>query len=287
MIGPELLAPRGLAGLAAALERATPDSRLIAGGTDLMLRMRASGGRPDVLINLSGLRKLSFIRRESGVIRIGALTTFAQIECNELLRRHAGCLVRAAAQVGSAQIRNIATIGGNVANASPCADAIPALLVLGAQAGVLDRGGKVVRHRLQDLLAEAGRTTLGCGEAIVDFTFAPLAGAERSAFGKIGARSSIAVAKLNAALVVRLDPGCQTITEARIAFGSIAPAAFVHEGVATLLCGQTLTPGGAEAFAQACSDMVNGLIPDRDSRPYKQQAVRGLADDLWHAIRAL
>ena len=132
---PELLAPRDLAALAAALGRATPDSRLLAGGTDLMLRLRTSVVRPDLLIDLSGLRELSFIRKERGLIRIGAMTTFAQMQRNAMLEIHASCLARAAAHVGSLQIRNVATLGGNVANASPCADAIPALLVLDAQVG--------------------------------------------------------------------------------------------------------------------------------------------------------
>src|SRR5450631_3254226 len=212
---PALLAPRDLASLAAALGRATPDSRLIAGGTDLMLRLRTSGVRPDLLIDLSGLREFSFIRKERGLIRIGAMTTFAQMQRNAMLGIHASCLARAAAHVGSVQIRNVATIGGNVANASPCADAIPALLVLDAEAGVLNRAGKVERRPLQ--------TTLGSDEAIVEFWFAPLAEDQRSAFGKIGVRSSVAVARLNAALIVTLDAQRRTITAAKIAFGSIAP----------------------------------------------------------------
>jgi CO/xanthine dehydrogenase FAD-binding subunit len=284
MNGPELLAPPDLASLAAALRSATPDSRLIAGGTDLMLQMRASGMHPDLLIDLSGLRELAYIRQERGLICIGALTTFASIERDSMLKIHANCLVRAAAQVGSEQIRNVATIGGNVANASPCADAIPALLVLDAQAGVLNRAGNVERRPVRELLAEAGNTTLGHDEAIVDFSFVPLAEDRRSVFGKVGARSSVAVSKLNAAMVVKLDEAQRTIVEAKIAFGSIAPTAFVDAGVAAILRDKSLDNGTIEAFVEACSSMVSRSIPDRSSRPYKQHAVRGLADDLWEAI---
>jgi len=282
---PALLAPRDLAALAAALHRATPDSRLIAGGTDLMLRLRASGIRPDLLIDLSGLRELAFIRKEGGLVRIGAMTTFAQIQRDAMLAIHASCLSRAAAHVGSVQIRNVATIGGNVANASPCADAMPALLVLDASVGVLNRAGNIERRPLRDLLAEAGTTTLGTDEAIVDFSFAALSANQRSAFGKFGARSSVAVAELNGAMIVKLDETQRTITQARIAFGSIGPTAFVDDRVAAVLLDKPLNNDTIESFAQACSGMVSRSIPHRSSLPYKRHAVRGLAHDLGIAIQ--
>ncbi len=284
---PVLLAPRDLASLAKALDRATADSRLIAGGTDLMLQMRASGARPDLLIDLSGLRELTFIRMERGLIRIGAMTTFAQLQRDATLGIRARCLARAAAHVGSEQIRNVATIGGNVANASPCADALPALLVLDAKVGILDRTGNIERRPLRDLLGDAGKTALGHGQAIIDFSFAPLSEAESSAFAKVGARSSVAVAKLSAAMIVKLDETRQIISEAKIAFGSVAPTAFLDDRVAEVLRGKPIGAGAVELFAEACSSMVGRSIPDRSSRPYKQRAVRGLAFDLWAEIERM
>ncbi|MFI4889662.1 MAG: FAD binding domain-containing protein [Steroidobacterales bacterium] len=285
MSRPELIAPRDLAGLASALGQATSASRLVAGGTDLMLRLRTAGARPDLLIDLSGLRELSFIRKERDRIRIGSLTTFAEIQRDATLRSHAGCLAQAAAHVGSVQIRNVATIGGNVANASPCADAIPALLVLDAEVGVLGSAGSVARRPLRELLAQAGETTLRSDEAIVDFSFAPLAEDQRSAFGKIGVRTSVAVSRLSAALIVTLGQRQQVISQARVAFGSIAPRAFVDDGVAAVLRAQPLNSATVESFAEACSSTVTRSIPGRGSRPYKQQAVRGLAHDLWNAVQ--
>jgi len=249
-----------------------------------MLEFRTSGLRPDLLIDLSGLRELSFIREEHGLIHIGAMTTFAEIQRNAMLRTRASCLARAAAHVGSVQIRNVATIGGNVANASPCADAVPALLVLDAQVGVLNHAGSVERRPLHDVLVEAGTTTLGPGEAILEFSFAPLSERQRGAFAKIGARSSVAVAKLNAAMIVTLDEAQRTISEAKIAFGSVAPMAFVDDRVAAVLRGRTVYGSTIEAFEAACSSMVSRSIPDRSSLPYKRHAVRGLAHDLWSAI---
>ena len=281
----ELLAPVDLPSLAAALGRATPRSRLIAGGTDLMLQLRADVECPDLLIDLSGLRGLSFVRREPGLIRVGAMTTFAELCANSALAAEAGCLTCAAAQVGSQQIRNVATIGGNVANASACADMLPSLLALDTQVGVLNGAGTVAWRPLRDLLAPAGRTTLKSDEAIVEFSFAPLSRCQRSAFSKIGSRSSVTVAKLSGAIVVTLDETHQTITRATIALGSIAPAAFVDHSVAAILCGRLLNSGDtATLFATACASAVNRSIPTRSTLPYKHHAVLGLADDLWSAI---
>ncbi len=285
MRAPEFCAPRDLAALATALGRATPASRLIAGGTDVMLQLRASGERPDLLIDISGMGELVFVREQGGRIHIGALTSFARIEADGLLRIHANCLSQAAAHVGSAQVRNIATIGGNVANASACADAIPALLALDADLGIVDRTGQVRRYPLREVLARAGGPRPGVGEAIVDFSFASLRDHQRSAFAKVGVRSSVAVARLNAALFVTLDAARASIAGARIAFGSVAPVAFLDERVAAGLCGRALDEDTAQRFADACAALVTEAIAQRASRPYKQWAIRGLADDLWNAIR--
>src|SRR5665647_1791252 len=123
----EVLTPGGIQELTAALQRATPSSRLLAGGTDLIRSMHQEHWEPDLLIDLSGVRELDFVRLEAGTLRIGSMTTFAELQADPLVRRHARCLAEAAAQVGSAQLRNVATVGGNIANASPCADSVAAL----------------------------------------------------------------------------------------------------------------------------------------------------------------
>jgi CO/xanthine dehydrogenase FAD-binding subunit len=284
MIAPERLAPRDVAALAAALSRATPRTRLVAGATDLALELRAAGERPDLLVDLSGLRDLAFIRRDGERIRVGALTTFAQLQHDPMISAGARCLASAASRVGSAQIRNVATIGGNVAHASPCADSIPALLALGADVGILGADGAVVRRDLRELLDPAAGARLRTGEAIVDFSFPSLGTLQRSAFAKVGARTSVAVAKLNAALVITLDAARRSVLEARVAFGSVAPTAHVSEAVGAALRGRTLDGHAAAAFADACAALVAAAIPDRSSMPYKMQAIRGLADDLWSSL---
>lgn len=311
MASTEVLTPRDLAELAAALGRATTNTRLLAGGTDLVISLRAAGRAPDLLIDLSGLRELAFVRLESArpwldqpprggagrlgsgpalscereEVHIGAMTTFAQLQSDATLLSLAGCLAHAAAQVGSLQIRNAATIGGNVANASPCGDTIPVLLVLDAQVQVLDAEGRITRRPLRDIVSGAGENSLAPGEAIISFSFTPLAAHQRSAFAKVGIRSTVTVARLSAALMVDLDPQSRRILAAKAAFGALGAVAFRDAGVESALCGQFADQATAQAFARACVGAVRRSIPGRASLPYKQHAMLGLAYDVWNALQ--
>ena len=117
----EVVSPSTRAELVAALARTTPQSRLLAGGTDLVRALHRPGDEPDLLVDLSGLAELASVCLDGETLHVGALVTFTQLQWDPLVREHAPCLGLAAAQVGSTQIRNAGTLGGNVANASPCA----------------------------------------------------------------------------------------------------------------------------------------------------------------------
>ena len=280
----EVLIPANLAELRAALTASTAATHLLAGGTDLMLELHGDGDWPDCLIDLSGMRELSYVRKEHRWIRVGATTTFASLCGNATLAAHAPCLARAAAEIGSLQIRNVATIGGNVANASPCADALTALLALRARATVLTGRGQPEQRPLSALLSPTGGTALLPGEAIVEFSFLPLTAHQRTAFAKIGARSTVSAAKLNAAVVMTLDESGETIIEATVAFGALAPTAFVDPIAAAALRGAAVHRDTAERFAAACEETVRRAIPSRSSLAYKRGAMAGLALDLWSAM---
>lgn len=286
MSGTELLAPRNRRELADALRRATGRSCLLAGGTDWMIEWDSSGAHPDLLIDLSRLEGAAEVRTTDGMIRVGALMTCAQLQQHEILLGRAACLAQAARQVGSLQIRNAATIGGNVANASPCADLVTALVALRARATLVAASGVTSERPIETLLADQGGSTLGHDEAIVEFSWPIGRAGERSAFGKIGVRTSVAVSRLNAALIICLDGAGAVITEARIAFGSIATSAFQAEDVAGTLRGASIAGDCPEAFISRCAQLVDRSIPSRTSRPYKRLAIRGLAADLWALIGA-
>jgi len=284
MSNAELLTPGGLQELTAALRRATPSSRLLAGGTDLIRSMHQDLWEPDLLIDLSGVRELDYVRLEDGTLRVGALTTFAELQADALVRRHARCLAEAAAQVGSAQIRNVATLGGNIANASPCADTVTALVALGAHVRTIGGGGQSVVRPLEQIFVGSGRTVLAPDEAITEVSFAALGADQRTTFAKIGSRSTVTVARLSMALAVKYDKDAGTLSEARVALGAVGESAFRDARLEELLEGRPADEESARLFAAACTDAVRRAIPGRYSLPYKQHAVVGLAYDAWNAL---
>jgi CO/xanthine dehydrogenase FAD-binding subunit len=262
----------------------SPDSRLLAGGTDLVRTMTQQRHRPDLLVDLSAMTELEHVTLDDGLVRVGATTTFARLQSDPLVVRHARCLAMAAAAVGSRQIRNVATVGGNVANASPCGDSIPALLALGAEVELWDGAGQTQRKPLEAVLAGAGRTTLRPDEAIAGFVFAALDDGVRATFAKVGSRSTLSVARLSMAVVVGYEAAEATFKTARVALGAVGETAFRDAQVEASLSGRRADPGTALAFAQQCAAAVCRSIAGRQSLDYKCGAAAGLADDAWRGL---
>ena len=114
------------------LENATCNTHVIAGGTDLIVQINKKVIRPETVINLKKVDELNYVKEENGVIKIGPMTTFGQLESCEILTKKAKALAIACGEVGSTQIRNLGTIGGNIVNASAAGDSIAALMALDA-----------------------------------------------------------------------------------------------------------------------------------------------------------
>ncbi len=160
------LRPTSLAEAVSLLDIHGPDARVLAGGTDLIVRLRDGSAAPSVIIDIkriAGLRP--GIRETDGRVVIGATTVMTDVAADPLVRRHFPALAEAAAVVGSVQIRNRATLAGNICNASPAADTAPALLVHGASV-VAEGTGGTRRIRVDDLFVKSGVTTLVRGELV-------------------------------------------------------------------------------------------------------------------------
>jgi CO/xanthine dehydrogenase FAD-binding subunit len=280
----DVVTPAGIDELVAALKAATPQTRLLAGGTDLVRAIRRPGNEPDVIIDLTGLEQLSHVRLDGGTLRVGATTTFTELQWDPLVREHALCLGLAAAQVGSVQIRNIGTIGGNIANASPCADGATALTALDADVTTVDGAGSTRTRPLGEILLGPSRTSLAHDEAITEFSFPALGAEHRSAFAKIGSRTAVSVARLSAALVVRFDAAAGALASVRLALGAVGEAAFRARELERALEGRPADEETARLFAGLCVAAVEDSIPGRYSLPYKRHAAVGLAYDTWNAL---
>ena len=158
--------PATLAEATALLETHGPDARVLAGGTDLVIRLRDGSLRPTVVVDVKRIPELRpSIREEDGRLVISATTVMTDVAADERVRRHFVALAEAAAVVGSVQIRNRATLAGNVCNASPAADTAPSLLVYGAEVVAVGPQG-ARRIPMEDFFVRSGQTTLRRGELV-------------------------------------------------------------------------------------------------------------------------
>jgi carbon-monoxide dehydrogenase medium subunit len=196
---------------------AEPDTRPLAGGTDLIIRIRDGSVRPTTVVDVKGIAELERgIRVEDGRLTIGARTVMTDLLRDERIRRDYAALAEAAAVVGSVQIRNRATLAGNVCNASPAADTVPALLVHGARVVAVGPAGRRTIP-IDDVFIRSGVTTLAPGELVAAIEL-PLAPAP---VGSVHLRRTRRRGHDLASVTLACAIGADGVT--RLAYGSVGP----------------------------------------------------------------
>lgn len=254
------------------------DVAILAGGTDLFVQIKTGIKTPGVVIHIAGLKDLGRVERRDGRVTIGPAVTHAELAGHDLLGG-LDVLRGAAASIGSPQVRNLGTVGGNIVNASPAGDLYPALLALEATVIIESASGRR-EVALEDFVTGAGQTTLEPDELLVATAFedpghgaAGAAGKDPNAqkvftgFAKIGLRNSLAISVANAALVARQEDG--KLRDVRVACGAVAPTAIRMRGVEDLLEGKE--PGEAliEEAARAASSECDPISDIRATRQYR------------------
>jgi len=209
--------PDMLADALALMADADGAARPLAGGTDLIIRIRDGSIRPRTVVDVKGIAEFSRdIRIEDGWLRIGARTTMTDLLRDERIRRDYAALAEAAAYVGSVQIRNRATLAGNICNASPAADTAPALLALEARVvAVGQRGRRVIP--LDDFFVRSGVTTLAPGELVEAIEMPVRSGRRGSVHARRTRRRGHDLASVT--LAVAIDEDGVT----RVSYGSVGP----------------------------------------------------------------
>ncbi len=256
---------------------------VIAGGTDFVRRMRGGEVSCDLLLDLSQAKDMRYILEEGGWIRIGAGTTFTEIAEHPLIREKAACLSQAASQVGSLQIRNRATIGGNVAGGSPAADSMPPLTVLHAVAVIMARKRGLLPERTEEPVHVCG-SRQHAGEILTEIRFPVPPPRCRTGFVKIGSRRTVSIAKLSMAMRVLYDAPSSTIEEGLIALGALGEEPVCADDLGDFLFQRRVDQAFARELLERLVDVVDSAIPDRESRPYKRSAVRGVALDMLQSL---
>lgn len=244
--------------------------RVLAGGTDIIPRMRRNRYPVSNLIDASKITELQKIEENEGWISIGALTTHLQIINSSLLQKSSPSLIEAAMSIGSPQTRSRGTIGGNICNASPAADLVPPLLSFDAEACIYREGGQ--RYvPLKDFFISPGKTILDKGEILKLVRYRNHIGAWGSAFLKLGRRNGMAVSIASAAVFLQIQNSGEII-EARIGLGSVAPMPVLSSNCANVIID---SKPDAFLFQKAAEKCVLDIYPISDVRStaeYRKQA---------------
>lgn len=257
------------------LMAAHPGAAFMAGGSDLLVRLRQGLIDPPAIIGLEGIAELGRVHDQApGWLFLGAGATHAALLEHPLVRLHLPLLAQALAVLGSPLVRNQGTLGGNLTTASPAGDTLAPLYALEAQVELRSAtGGR--RLAVADFILGPGRTTLQPGE-IVYGVWAPLAGAWSMAhFEKVGLRQALAIALVSLAALVRLD-GAGLVQEARLAYGSVGPTVLRARQAEQALVGQPLDLASLEAAAALVRQEVSPIDDLRASAHYRRQVAGNL-----------
>ena len=256
----------------------------VAGGTDLIVAQE-NAPWPDLIIDISRTAGLDFIRITGEAIHIGAATTMTSLAGHNGIHKDLPMLAQAAAQVGSVQIRNRATIGGNVASAVPAGDLLPVLKCLDARIDILRRDGCRETQGFDDVVVGRGETSLANRDLITGINLPLKYGENRiSAFAKIGPREILTIARLNMAIEADFDRVANRVNDIRIVAGAIAPVPLRLHPVEAVFMGCEVDQLLADAFLNALSIAVDDAIPGRHSQAYKRHAITGLGLDLMYRL---
>ncbi|MBI4081617.1 MAG: FAD binding domain-containing protein [Candidatus Lambdaproteobacteria bacterium] len=244
-------------------------ARYLAGGSDLLLAMQRAEPPVARVIDLKGIAALREIRvAADGGVALGAAVTMAAIERHAHLLAHYPALVAAAAAVGGPPIRNRATVGGNVCNASPAADTSPVLLALGARA-VIAGGGGERELPLAELWSGPGRLTLLDGELLTAVRLPALPPRTGCGFQRL-TRAAMDIALVSAAAVCTLDRG-DRITAAACALGAVAPTVLAVAGLGAALAGSRADAGTLARVEHLAAAAARPIDDHRASAAYRRE----------------
>lgn len=255
--------PENMEALMALFDTIEGDYKIVAGCTDFIPAVR--GGRWSFndgmsLIDIKKIDALNFIKEADGVVSIGAVTPLSVIMSSDLVQKHAPGLCRAIASMASPQVRNVGTMGGNIAMSSPAGDTVPSLLALGASVIFKGKEGKKT-VALDQFFTGPGRNVMAPDQVLTTIEFPALKPDESVHFQKIGTRDAVVISIVSVASWIKVENS--VCKEARIALGSVGPTPVRVPNAEAFLAGKTVT----EALMAQCAQMVaREITPITDLR---------------------
>ena len=264
----EYFEPTTLGEAAALLARYGGRAQPLAGGTDLLVELKEQLRRAECVVNIKripGMDTLSYDAREG--LRIGALVTAREVELSDFVLKHYVSLAQATRELGSIQVRNRATIVGNICRASPSADTLPPLIADSASLRIVGaKGERTVR--LEEFLTGPGKTALAVDELVTELVLPPPAPGTRKVYIKHGRRKAMELATVGVAVTLNAD--------VKIVLGAVAPTPMRARKAEDLLRGRTLDEKLIAQAAKAAADESRPISNVRASADYRREMVEVL-----------
>lgn len=253
----------------------TGTAKVLAGGTDLLVQLRSGMIEPALIIDIKRIAETREITDENGGWRIGAAVAGAEINEHEGLKRDWPGICEAMDLIGSTQIQGRATPGGNLCNASPAADCVPALVVAGAVVRIVGPSG-TRELAVEDVPKGPGKTALERGEFVASIQLPPKAARQGDAYLRFIPRTEMDIAVVGCGVSVTLDDG-GACTAARVALGAVAPTVIVVEAAAKVLVGTTLDDAALGQLADACTAAARPISDKRGTDDFRRKVAGVLA----------
>lgn len=248
------------------------NARVIAGGTDLVVQMRKKLVAPQALVDIGEVSGLSYISYDGKKgLKIGALTTIRALEKSTLLQKMYPVIPQAASQLGSVAIRNVATIGGNLCNASPSAETAPALIGLSASAKIVGPEGERMIP-IEEFFTGPGNTVLKRGELLVEVNVPVLPSNTKGVYLKHGIRGSIDLAIVGVAAIITLDG--EVCKDIKLVLGAVAPTPMRARRAEELIKGKKIEEDLVNQVAKVASEEARPISDVRATAEYRKEMVK-------------
>ena len=257
------------------IKRAKGKAFVLAGGTDLMVRMKSGFVEPDLVVDIKQISAMQSITKSATGFRIGAAVSAAEMGENTALKKAWPGVVESANLIGSDQIQNRCTIAGNLCNASPAADAVPALIAAGAKANVV---GPQRRRTVavEKIITSPGKTSLSKGEIVESITLPKRAPRSGDAYLRFIPRSEMDIAVVGAGVNLVLDNN-SVVKSARVALGAVAPTPLLVPAAAKDIIGTKLNKAALTKLADACSAACSPIDDKRGTVEFRTEVAGVLA----------
>jgi carbon-monoxide dehydrogenase medium subunit len=266
----EYVAPRSLEEAIAALDKHGANARVLAGGTDLVIMMNDRVVAPDVVVDVNHIPELQSFSWDVGDgLVIGAAVRFHALETSADVRRHYPGLAEAASEVGSWQVRNLGTPGGNLCTASPAAEIAPILYALDAQVRIAGPRGQR-KLPVQQFITGVRQTALEPDELLVDIQVPPPPERSASHYIKLKEREKMDIAVVGVAAMVALEPGDGVVRDVAIALGAVAPTPFRATDAESTLRGQRPDDDLLAEAGREAADICRPISDVRASADYRR-----------------